>query len=329
MRSLAPVAIALAVAACNADRRRQPRRHLDTRCDNDARQHQRHHAEGWGPRARHDAAEVTAAVGPTATPNAVGGPDPESRSLPPANAPEGLLVMIRDDRLTSIQLRDNTTLKTDRGFGHRRHRPRDQAAYGEARSSPARYSPPANTSRCGRQRLDHRHLRRETPTPAASATKPTPTAASKAQAGGASIQLVEGCRRRRAHPAGRVYIRHSDARSAIRNPGATHATVAPGSGFFAARSPRMTELERWKQQHYCKKKANGRVGSSSRHSSNRRPLRGESSSAIKRVLAWQIEDAMRRATRLSVGTAASTAGVVPRVQKRRDAPRLRRWRRAA
>jgi len=54
-------------------------------------------SEGWGPlRIGMTRAEVTAAVGATATPNAVGGPDPESCDLfHPANAPEGMLVMLQ------------------------------------------------------------------------------------------------------------------------------------------------------------------------------------------------------------------------------------------
>lgn len=99
-------------------------------------------SEGWGPlRIGMTRAEVTAAVGATATPNAVGGADPQACDLfHPTNAPEGLLVMIQQDRLTSITLRNNTALKTDRGFGVGDTAAAIKAAYGaSAQSMPHRY----------------------------------------------------------------------------------------------------------------------------------------------------------------------------------------------
>ena len=75
-------------------------------------------SEGWNTlRVGMTRVEVTAAVG-AGNPNAVGGADPQACDLfHPANAPEGMLVMIQQAVLTSIILRNNTTLRTDRGFG--------------------------------------------------------------------------------------------------------------------------------------------------------------------------------------------------------------------
>lgn len=83
-------------------------------------------------------AEVTAAVGAQANPNTVGGADPQACDLfHPANAPEGMLVMIQQDVLTSITLRNNTTLKTDRGFGIGSTAAEIKAAYGAGAQSEA------------------------------------------------------------------------------------------------------------------------------------------------------------------------------------------------
>lgn len=98
-------------------------------------------ANGWNTlRIGMTRAEVTAAVG-AGNPNAVGGADPQACDLfHPANAPEGLLVMIQQDVLTSITLRNNTSLKTDRGFGVRSTAADIKAAYGAAAlSEPHKY----------------------------------------------------------------------------------------------------------------------------------------------------------------------------------------------
>jgi hypothetical protein len=50
-------------------------------------------------------AEVTAAAGPDSDPDSVGGAEPEScDQFRPANAPEGVLVMIEQGKLTRISL---------------------------------------------------------------------------------------------------------------------------------------------------------------------------------------------------------------------------------
>lgn len=98
-------------------------------------------SEGWNAlRVGMTRAEVTTAVG-AGNPNAVGGADPASCDLfHPANAPEGMLVMIQRDVLTSITLRNNTTLKTDRGFGVGSTAEAIKTAYGaSAQVSPHRY----------------------------------------------------------------------------------------------------------------------------------------------------------------------------------------------
>ena len=75
-------------------------------------------AQGFGPlRIGMTRAEVEAALGADSNPNAVGGPDPESCDMfHPARAPEGLLVMLENGRLTSVWLRDNTAIETDRAL---------------------------------------------------------------------------------------------------------------------------------------------------------------------------------------------------------------------
>ncbi|MCS6625267.1 hypothetical protein N0B44_20355 [Roseibacterium beibuensis] len=75
-------------------------------------------AQGFGPlRIGMTRAEVEAALGPDADPEAVGGPDPDSCDMfRPERAPEGLLVMIEDGVLTSVWLSRNTAVETDRAL---------------------------------------------------------------------------------------------------------------------------------------------------------------------------------------------------------------------
>jgi hypothetical protein len=72
-------------------------------------------ADGWqGLRIGMTRAEVIAALGDDANPNAVGGADPmQCDQFRPSRAPEGLLVMIEQDRLTRISVSDPATVVTE------------------------------------------------------------------------------------------------------------------------------------------------------------------------------------------------------------------------
>lgn len=99
-------------------------------------------SQGWGPlKIGMTLAEVTAAMGPDANPADVGGPDPEScDEFRPANAPEGLFVMIEAGRLTRISLIELSTLKTDKGLGLGDTAATVKTAYGAAaQASPHKY----------------------------------------------------------------------------------------------------------------------------------------------------------------------------------------------
>ncbi len=76
-------------------------------------------AEGWGPlRIGMTRAEIEAAAGPDADPEAVGGAEPERcDQFRPARAPEGLLAMVEDGRLTRISLIRDSRLRSSDGFG--------------------------------------------------------------------------------------------------------------------------------------------------------------------------------------------------------------------
>ena len=140
MRLLATTALALVLAACNpapppAETTDAP---IATEAPVDANAIT---SNGWGPlRVGMTRAEVTAAVG-AGNPNAVGGADPQACDLfHPTNAPNGMLVMIQQDVLTSIILRNNTELRTDRGFGVGDASAAVKAAYGaDAASEPHKY----------------------------------------------------------------------------------------------------------------------------------------------------------------------------------------------
>lgn len=149
-------------------------------------------AQGFGPlRIGMTRAEVEAALGADANPDAVGGPDPAScDQFRPARAPEGLLVMIENGVLTSIWLTRNPALATDRGVNVGDTAEEVRRVHGAAAvSSPHKYeSAPAEylTVWSG---YDH-------DSPAARGIKFTVGADGKVQSiagGGPSIQYVEGC----------------------------------------------------------------------------------------------------------------------------------------
>ena len=154
-------------------------------------------AEGWGPlRIGMTRAEVEAALGPDADPEAVGGPDPEScDQFRPERAPEGLLVMIEEGVLTRISVFEPATLTTDRGFGVGASAADIKAAYGDGlQAEPHNYlGLPAEylTAWSGGQPTEPyvqdaaaRGIRYET---AADAR------VEQIHVGGPSIQYVEGC----------------------------------------------------------------------------------------------------------------------------------------
>lgn len=99
-------------------------------------------AEGFGPlRIGMSRAEVMKALGGDSDPEAVGGPDPESCDMfRPVRAPEGMLVMIEEGRLTSISLTEGSKVATDRGLRLGATAASVRAAYGKAlRAEPHKY----------------------------------------------------------------------------------------------------------------------------------------------------------------------------------------------
>ncbi|MGQ3040082.1 MAG: hypothetical protein ACT6TH_03250 [Brevundimonas sp.] len=91
-------------------------------------------AQGFGPlRIGMTTAEIEAALGPDANPNAVGGADPEScDQFRPQRAPENMLVMTERGVLTSIWLTRTSDIPTDRGFRIGDSAASIKAAYGSA-----------------------------------------------------------------------------------------------------------------------------------------------------------------------------------------------------
>jgi hypothetical protein len=99
-------------------------------------------ANGWGPlRIGMTMAEITAALGPDANPNAVGGADPAvCTQFRPERAPEGMLLMVENGVLSRITLMRTNVLKTDRGFGLGDSAAAIKAAYGaDAIATPHKY----------------------------------------------------------------------------------------------------------------------------------------------------------------------------------------------
>ena len=98
--------------------------------------------QGWGPlRIGMTRAQVVAAAGEDANPAAVGGPEPERcDEFRPAEAPQGMLVMIENGRLTRISLSAGTDVVTEAGFGVGASADSIAAAYGGcAALSPHKY----------------------------------------------------------------------------------------------------------------------------------------------------------------------------------------------
>ncbi|HET9439472.1 MAG TPA: hypothetical protein VFO52_04850 [Longimicrobiales bacterium] len=91
-------------------------------------------SDGWQDlRIGMTRAEVVAAAGEDANPEAVGGAEPEQcDQFRPARAPAGMLVMVEQNRLTRISLSAPAQLKTDRGFQVGDSASVIKAAYGAA-----------------------------------------------------------------------------------------------------------------------------------------------------------------------------------------------------
>lgn len=146
--------------------------------------------DGWGPlRIGMSRAEVVAAAGEDANPDAVGGPNPEEcDEFRPTSAPDGVLVMIENGVLTRVSVSRNRDISTPEG-----HRIGDPASavldsYGpRARVEPHKYwDAPAKYITVGRESsaADSRGLRYE--------IDPNEHVA-HLRAGGPSIEYVEGC----------------------------------------------------------------------------------------------------------------------------------------
>lgn len=75
-------------------------------------------SDGWGPlRIGMTRAEIVAAAGEDANPEAVGGPDPERcDQFRPSSAPVGLLVMVEDGILTRISVSRDFDIATPEGI---------------------------------------------------------------------------------------------------------------------------------------------------------------------------------------------------------------------
>lgn len=74
---------------------------------------------GWGPLTiGMDRAAIEQALGADVNPESVAGPDDtQCDQLHPARAPEGMLLMVEQDRLSRIELHDGSMVKTADDFG--------------------------------------------------------------------------------------------------------------------------------------------------------------------------------------------------------------------
>ena len=145
--------------------------------------------DGWGPlRIGMTRAEVVAAAGEDAQPDAVGGSEPEAcDQFRPRDAPAGILVMIERDVLTRISVSRTSDIATPAGFRVGDSGADVLAAYGaQAVVEPHKYwEPPARYVTVWRQSDgERRGIRYE--------TDPDDEVV-HIHAGGPSIEYVEGC----------------------------------------------------------------------------------------------------------------------------------------
>ena len=153
-------------------------------------------AEGLGPvRIGMTKADLTAAWGETANPQAVGGAEPETcEQFHPARAPEGVLVMLQDGKLSRISLIRDSKVRTDRGFGLGDTGLAIKQAYGGAIvAQPAKYEPAPAEDLIS---WAHGGSTNYVQDPTARGVRYEVDATGKVttvHAGDPSIQLVEGC----------------------------------------------------------------------------------------------------------------------------------------
>ncbi|WP_375201635.1 hypothetical protein [Hyphococcus sp.] len=141
--------LALGLAACGGDREEQAEYVTDaerlapqpapapTPASSDALT-----PDGWkGLRIGMTREEITAAYGPDANPDAVGGPEPEScDEYRPEDAPDGFLLMLVNEKLARIKLMRGAAVKTDAGLGLGASAEEVKEAYdGEAIVTPHKY----------------------------------------------------------------------------------------------------------------------------------------------------------------------------------------------
>ena len=149
-------------------------------------------AQGYGPlRIGMTRAEVEAAMGPDADPEAVGGADPASCDMfRPERAPDGLLVMVEGGVLTSVWLSRNTAVETDRALNVGDSASEVKRVYGAAAEvMPHKYVAAPSEYITVWSTTDHQSV-------AARGLKYEIGADGRVQsiaAGGPSIQYVEGC----------------------------------------------------------------------------------------------------------------------------------------
>ena len=150
-------------------------------------------ATGYGPlRIGMTRAEVENALGADSNPGAVGGPEPASCDVfHPARAPEGLIVMVEEGRLSRITLMPGSTVKTADGLGLGSTGAQVKAAHADAVVEPHKYVEGAEyiTVWTGGRSTNgddpaSRGIRFETDAAGVVTT---------IHAGGPSIQLVESC----------------------------------------------------------------------------------------------------------------------------------------
>ena len=149
-------------------------------------------AQGYGPlRIGMTRAEVEAALGADADPEAVGGPDPASCDMfRPAKAPEGLLVMVENGVLTSVWLSRNTAVETDRALNVGDPAAEVKRVYGAAAEVvPHKYGEPPQEYITVWATADH-----QSPAARGLTYEIGPDGRVESIAGGGpSIQYVEGC----------------------------------------------------------------------------------------------------------------------------------------